>query len=89
MIKIPKNIPPAFSSHKVTIKSIKKWNGSTYIWKPPCNAINYLHHQEVAITIIKQRESSIKILIECADIIYKHIKLDFVCSMGDNFIWSD
>ena len=85
-----KNIPLPFPLHKVTIKSIKKWNGNVYIWQPPCNAINYLHQQErVPMTIVKQREASIKILIECSDNIYERIKFDFVRIMGDKFIWKD
>lgn len=85
-----KQIPPAFPEHKVTIKSIKKWNGHTYIFQSPCNAINYLHQQEkVTITIVKQREDSIKILIECSDTIYERIKFDFVRVVGDKFIWKD
>ena len=89
-LKKIKNIPPPFPSHKVTIKAIKKWNGYVYTWQSPCNAINYLHQQEkVTITIIKQRESRIKILIECSDNIYECIKFDFVRIMGDKFIWKD
>ena len=89
-LKKIKQIPTPFPSHKVTIKAIKRWNGHVNIWQPPCNAINYLHQQEkVAITIVKQRETSIKILIECSDSIYERIKLDFVRMMGDKFIWKD
>lgn len=84
-----KQIPPAFPAHKVTIKAIKRWNGNVYTWTYPCNAIEYLLQQEVAITVLKQREMSIKILIECSDNIYERIKLDFVRMMGDKFIWKD
>ena len=84
-----KQIPPAFPSHKVTIKSMKRWNGNVYTWTYPCNAIEYLLRQKVAITVLKQREMSIKILIECSDNIYERIKLDFVRMMGDKFIWKD
>ena len=90
-LKKIKQIPTPFPSHKVTIKAIKRWNGYANIWQPPCNAIDYLYRQEKAATIIiiKQREASIKILIECSDSIYERIKLDFVRIMGDKFIWKD
>lgn len=85
-----KQIPPAFPPHKVTIKAIKRWSGNVYTWTYPCNAIEYLYQQEkVAITVLKQRETSIKILIECSDNTYERIKLDFVRMMGDKFIWKD
>ena len=84
-----KNIPPAFSLHKVTIKAMKRWNGDVYTWTYPCHAIEYLIQHEIAITVLKQREMSIKILMECSDNIYEHIKLDFVRMMGDKFIWKD
>lgn len=89
-LKKIKQIPTPFPSHKVTIKAMKRWNGDVYTWSYPCNAIEYLYRQEkAAITIIKQRETSIKILIECSDSIYERIKLDFVRIMGDKFIWKD
>ena len=84
-----KNIPPAFPLHKVTIKAMKRWNGNVYTWTYPCHAIEYLIQHEIAITVLKQREMSIKILIECSDNIYERIKLDFVRMMGDKFIWKD
>ena len=84
-----KNIPPAFPAHKVTIKSIKTWNGHIYTFLSPCKAIDYLCKQEAVVTIIRQREASIKILIECSDSIYERLKLDFVRIMGDKYIWKD
>ena len=88
-LKKIKQIPPAFPAHKVTIKAIKTWNGHTYTFLSPCTAIDYLCKQDVVVTIIKQREASIKIMIECSDAIYERIKLDFVRIVGDKFIWKD
>ena len=82
-------IPTPFPVHKVTIKAIKTWNGHTYTFLSPCNAIDYLCKQEVVVTIIKQREASIKIMIECSDDVYERLKLDFVRIMGDKYIWKD
>lgn len=85
-----KKIPPPFTTHKITLKAIQKWDGFRYNWTSPIYAINYLYNQErFAITILKQRETSITILIECSDSAYEHIKLDFVRKMGDKFIWKD
>lgn len=89
-IKKIKQIPPAFTVHKVTIKAITTWNGHMYTFLSPCNAIDYLCEQgEGVITIIKQRESSIKIMLECTDSVYELLKLNFVRIMGDKFIWKD
>lgn len=38
-LKKIKQIPTLFSSHKVTIKAMKRWNGNVYTWSYPCNAI--------------------------------------------------
>lgn len=88
-LKKVKSLSPAFSAHKVTIKAIQRWNGHAYIWTYPCEAIKHLSQQEVVITVLNQRAISVKILIECSDNIYERIKLDFVCMMGDKFIWKD
>lgn len=85
-----KQIPPAFPVHKVTIKAIKTWNGHIYTFLSPCNAIDYLcKKEEGVVTIVKQREDNIKIIIECSDKIYELLKLNFVRIMGDKFIWKD
>ena len=88
-LKKIKQIPPAFPAHTVNIKAIKTWNGRGYYFLSPCNAIDYLCKHEVAITILKQREASIKIMIECSDDEYERLKLDFVRTMGDKYIWKD
>lgn len=88
-LKKPKDILTPFPKHKVIIKAIQRWDGYTYTFLPLCSAIDYLCEQEVDITIIKQREASIKIIIECSDSRYESIKLNFVRIMGDKFIWKD
>ena len=88
-LKKIKQIPPAFPAHTVTIEAIKTWNGHIYTFLSPCKAIDYLCKYEIAVTIIKQREASIKILVECSDSIYERIKLDFVRIMGDKYLWKD
>ena len=84
-----KQTPPAFPMHKVIIKAIQTWNGHIYTFLSPCQAIDYLCKREAVATIIKQREASIKIMIECSDDVYERLKLDFVRIMGDKFIWKD
>ena len=88
-LKKIEQIPLAFPPHKVTIKAIQSWNGRVYTFMPPCNAIDYLCRREAAVTIIKQRETSIKIIIECSDDMYERLKLDFVRTMGDKYLWKD
>ena len=88
-LKNIKQIPPAFPAHKVTIKAIQTWNGHIYTFLSPCSAIDYLCKKEAVVTIIRQREASIKIIIECSDDIYESLKLNFVRIMGDKFIWKD
>lgn len=80
---------PTFPAHKVIIKAINMWNGHTYTFLSPCQAIDYLCKYDVTVTVVKQRAASIKIMIECKDAIYERIKLDFVCNMGDKFVWKD
>ena len=78
-----KNIPPAFTPHKVTLKSLNM--------DSPSYALNYLvrKYEGITITVTKQRTSSITIEIHCIDTIYQHIKLNFVKDMGRNFLWKD
>ena len=88
-LKKIENIPTTFPAHKVTIKAIKTWNSRTYAFLSPCRAIDYLCEREAVVTIMRQREASIKIIIECSDDVYECLKLDFVRIMGDKFIWKD
>ena len=78
-----KTFPPPFSTHRVTLKS--------FSYGSPSHALRYLvsKYENVKMTVLKQRTSSITIKICCGADLYEQIKLNFVKDMGESYLWKD